>query len=417
MASERVVLPPGVPPLRTLYVYLTGGCNLACRHCWLTPSFHPDGGTGGHLSYELFERAIDEAISLGLQGVKLTGGEPFLHPEILRLVDLLKERKIGLTIETNGTLVTEELARALKERSTLNHISVSIDGSRAVLHDPFRGVAGSFDRAVAGVKALVAAGYRPQIIMSLHAGNVDDIEPLVRMAEGLGAGSAKFNLIQPCGRGEQLTDAGQTLGIGRLVELGRWVERDLQPRCSIGLHYSWPMAFYSLKRLANDSLGVCGIHTILGVLPAGQLAMCGIGEMIPDLCYGRVGENTLGDVWCAHPRLVELRRTVPQRLGGICSRCVVRESCLGNCVADNYHQAQSLCAPFWFCVQADAAGLFPLSRQVPSLSAQGVDGLQLGHSGSSVANSCCESERKSGSTNSESYGGDDEATLLKANGP
>lgn len=365
MASERVVLSPGVPPLRTLYVYLTGGCNLACRHCWLTPSFHPDGGTGGHLSYELFERAIDEAIPLGLQGVKLTGGEPFLHPEVMRLVDLLKDRRIGLTIETNGTLVTEELARALKERSTLTHISVSIDGSRADIHDPFRGVVGSFDRAVAGVKALVAAGYRPQIIMSLHAGNVDDIEPLVRMAEGLGAGSVKFNLVQPCGRGEQLTDAGQALSIEWLIEIGRWVERDLQPRCSIGLHYSWPMAFYSLKRLANDNLGMCGIYTILGVLPAGQLAMCGIGEMIPELCYGQLGVDSLAEVWVSHPMLADLRGTVPGRLEGVCARCLLRESCLGSCVAQNYHESRSLTAAYWFCVQAEASALFPASRLAP----------------------------------------------------
>ena len=299
MAIERAALPSGVPPLRTLYVYLTGGCNLACRHCWLAPSFHPEGGTGGHLPHELFELAIDEAIPLGLRGVKLTGGEPFLHPGILGLVGLLKERGIGLNIETNGTLVTEDMAWALKERGTLGQISVSIDGSRKELHDPFRGVTGSFDRAIAGVGALVAAGHQPQLIMSLHAGNEDDIEPMVRMAEDLGVRSVKFNLIQPCGRGEQLGDAGLTLSIERLVELGRWVEHDLQPRSSIGLHYSWPMAFFSLKRLAGDNRGVCGIHTILGVLPAGQLAMCGIGELIPELCYGQPGG---GSAWRRYGR-------------------------------------------------------------------------------------------------------------------
>lgn len=384
MASDRTTLPPGVPPLRTLYVYLTGGCNLACRHCWLTPTFHPDGGTGGHLPVELFERVLDEAIPLGLQSVKLTGGEPFLHPEILRLVDLLKNRKIGLTIETNGTLVTPELAQALRERSTLNFISVSIDGSRAEIHDPFRGVTGSFERAVDGVKALVAAGYRPQVIMSLHAGNVNDIEPLVRMAESLGAGSVKFNLVQPCGRGEQLSDAGQALPIERLVELGRWVERDLQARCSIGLHYSWPMAFFSLKRLANDSLGVCGIHTILGILPAGQLAMCGIGEMIPELCYGQLGVDSLAEVWASHPMLVDLRKTVPGRLEGICARCLMRESCLGSCVAQNYHESRSLRAAYWFCERAEAAGVFPHSRLRPE-DRTGVDRLHESGSDSIVS--------------------------------
>ncbi|MCU0690162.1 MAG: SynChlorMet cassette radical SAM/SPASM protein ScmF [Polyangiaceae bacterium] len=371
MASERVVLPPGVPPLRTLYVYLTGGCNLACRHCWLTPSFHPDGGTGGHLPYELFERAIDEAIPLGLQGVKLTGGEPFLHPEILRLVGLLKARRIGLTIETNGTLVTEELALALKERSTLNHISVSIDGSHAELHDPFRGVAGSFDRAVSGVKALVAAGYRPQIIMSLHVGNVDDVEPLVRMAEGLGAGSVKFNPVQPCGRGEQLGGVQHALTVGQLVDLGYWIDKELQMRSSVGVYFSWPIAFHSLKRLNAGNFGTCGIHSILGVLPAGELAMCGIGTLVTDLCYGQLGVDQLREVWLSHPILTGLRRSIPSQLEGICSRCLLREACLGYCVAENYHHSESLTAPFWFCQQAEILGLFPGTRLVASMPSDG----------------------------------------------
>src|SRR5215471_13831294 len=63
-----------VPPLRTFYLYLTAGCNLACRHCWISPRYQANGGTGGHLDLTLLERAIVEAKPLGLQSVKLTGG-------------------------------------------------------------------------------------------------------------------------------------------------------------------------------------------------------------------------------------------------------------------------------------------------------------------------------------------------------
>jgi MoaA/NifB/PqqE/SkfB family radical SAM enzyme len=166
MPIERIELPAGCPPLNTYYVYLTAGCNLACRHCWLAPKFQPDGGTGGHLDYDLFALAIEEGLPLGLGHVKLTGGEPLLHPDFTRMIDLLKEKEIGLTVETNGTLLTASLARYLKEKSTLGHISVSIDGAEAETHDDFRGVEGSFESACQGVRYLVEVGYRPQIIMS-----------------------------------------------------------------------------------------------------------------------------------------------------------------------------------------------------------------------------------------------------------
>lgn len=195
MVDRSFQLSEGVPPLNTFYVYLTSGCNLACRHCWLAPTYQANGGTGGHLDYDLLALAIEEGLPLGLRHVKLTGGEPLLHPDFLRIVDILNEKNIGLSIETNGTLMTEPLAYYLKEKSTLGFISVSLDGATKETHDPFRGVNGSFEKTVQGVRFLVDVGYRPQVIMSIHAGNVDEIEDLVHLAESLGAGSVKFNLI------------------------------------------------------------------------------------------------------------------------------------------------------------------------------------------------------------------------------
>ena len=144
------------------------------------------------MDYDLFAIAIEEGLPLGLRSIKSTGGEPLLHPDFIRIVDLIKEKGLGLTIETNGTLMTESLAHYLKEKSTLGHISVSLDGACAATHDPFRGVKGSFDKAVQGIRYLAEVGFRPQVIMSLHTGNVEEIESLVHLAESLGAGSVNL---------------------------------------------------------------------------------------------------------------------------------------------------------------------------------------------------------------------------------
>jgi len=355
-------LPEGAPLLNSYYVYLTAGCNLACKHCWLAPAFQRNGGTGGHLDYDLFALALEEGLPLGLNHVKLTGGEPLLHPDLLRMVDLLKEKGLSLNVETNGTLLTRSLARYLRDKSTLSHISVSLDGAKPETHDPFRGVEGCFESACQGVRYLVEAGYRPQVIMSLHPGNVDEMEALVRLAEELGAGSVKFNIIQPTGRGELMTERGQVLDVRRMIELGKWVEGDLQKRTAIPLHYSWPMAFYGLKQLQNRS-GTCNIHNILGILPTGHLAMCGIGTQEKDLVYGHLAVNNLREIWTSNSVLLCLRDLIPVKLEGICSNCIFRDRCLGNCVAQNYQADGSLVAPFWFCHQANEAGFFPVSRQ------------------------------------------------------
>src|SRR5450756_565917 len=76
----------GMRTINTLYFYLTEGCNLACRHCWMGPRFDATGNHYPTLPVELFETAIREAKPLGLTGVKLTGGEPLLHPHFTRLL-------------------------------------------------------------------------------------------------------------------------------------------------------------------------------------------------------------------------------------------------------------------------------------------------------------------------------------------
>jgi SynChlorMet cassette radical SAM/SPASM protein ScmF len=188
-----------LPPLRSIYFYLTEGCNLACRHCWIAPKFDAEG-TYPTLPIDLFETAIREAKPLGLQIVKLTGGEPLMHPDFINLLEIIRQEGLGLTIETNGVLCTSEKAAEIA-KSKNRSVSVSFDGANADTHEWVRGVVGSFKNASQGVKNLVDAGISPQIIMTIMRKNLDQVEAVVRMAENLGAGSVKFNFVQPVARG------------------------------------------------------------------------------------------------------------------------------------------------------------------------------------------------------------------------
>ncbi|MBU4384261.1 MAG: radical SAM protein, partial [Proteobacteria bacterium] len=96
--------------INTLYFYLTEGCNLACRHCWMGPRFETKDSHHATLPVELFETAIREAKPLGLSGVKLTGGEPLLHPHFNTLLEIVRREDLRLTVETNGLLCTPEIS-------------------------------------------------------------------------------------------------------------------------------------------------------------------------------------------------------------------------------------------------------------------------------------------------------------------
>ncbi len=358
------ILPDGVPPLTTFYLYLTSGCNLCCRHCWITPSFV--GGqpsTAEYLDVELLRRAIAEAKPLGLASVKLTGGEPLLHPHFRQVVDLLTAEGLSITLETNGTLLDKPLTRHLKEHTGTWFVAVSLDGPSPAVHDPFRGVTGSFAAAVAGIKHLVAAGYRPQIIMSLHRGNIQYVEETIRLAVELGAGSVKFNPVMSSGRGIGMHERGEALTAVEVLALAHQVRGSLQQRTPIRLILSTPPALYTVEELLQSGLdGECSIRHVLGILGSGEMALCGIGRTVPELCFGNLGEVSVREAWTENLLLRQLRQELDGAYPGLCGDCIHTAGCLTYCAAQNYQDNGRLISPTWLCAQAYAEGLFPVSR-------------------------------------------------------
>jgi SynChlorMet cassette radical SAM/SPASM protein ScmF len=360
---------PKTYPLNQLYFYLTEGCNLRCRHCWIAPKFQDKRRSYPSLSIDLFKSIVEQAKPLGLSGVKLTGGEPLLHPDIIEFIEYIRDEGLHLTVETNGVLCTPEIARKIGECKN-PFVSVSLDGADAEMHEWMRGVSGCFETSLEGVKNLVNEGIKPQIIMSIVRRNKDHMERLVRLAESLGAKSVKFNPTMPIARGEKLHDRGDTLAIEELVKLGSWVENGLSDATNLRLSYDHPVAFRPLGKMfgdTGDGCSTCGIIGILGVLSDGSFALCGIGANMPELVFGHAETDRLKDVWETTGILKELREGLTNRLEGICGDCLMKDLCLGSCIAQNYYTNKNLWAPFWYCEEAGKAGLFPETRKRPVL--------------------------------------------------
>ncbi|MCD4741723.1 MAG: radical SAM protein [Desulfobacteraceae bacterium] len=364
--KKELNLPEGVPPLGSFYLYLTTGCNLCCRHCWINPVFEKGvPSPGEYIDFKLLKDAVKTGKTLGLSNAKLTGGEPLLHPQFIDIVDFFHEQKIPLTMETNGTLIDKETAIHLKKNSSLWHISVSLDSPRADYHDWFRGVKGAFEKAVQGIKHLVTAGFHPQIIMCPHKGNLHEIDDLVKLAVDLGAGSVKFNPINGVGRGKTFQEKGDSLNFDETMNLVHYINNDLQQKTPIKLISLLPPALHSIKELLvmGRHSGTCRVINILGILGSGEMALCGIGQTIPDLCFGTLGKNDLRDVWINHPRLKELREGLTGEFPGICGDCIHSSTCFMHCVAQNYIENGKLLSPDSMCMETEKRGLFPDSRR------------------------------------------------------
>jgi SynChlorMet cassette radical SAM/SPASM protein ScmF len=275
-------------------------------------------------------------------------------------VTLINEAGLDITLETNGTLIDTNLAEFLNQEQ-VGFISVSLDGAVAETHEALRLVAGSYNQAISGIKSLVDVGFHPQIICTLHRDNLSQITQIVKLAESLGCGSVKFNILQQIGRGERFAyEAG--LGVPEVIQLFHYVENEVTPHHKVQVHFDIPIAFYPIRKLMDDNLSHCSITHVLGMLAGGELSLCGIGVNVTELIYGKIEEDDLKKVWCCAPGLQQLRELIPDNLEGVCGQCLHRNICYGSCAA-NYYSSGRVNSAYFFCDIADSIGLFPMSRK------------------------------------------------------
>ena len=141
-------------------------CNLTCSHCFI--SCGPTNRTFELISIEQVLNTLEESEKLGVKEYYFTGGEPFIHPHMVEVLEATLE--IGpATVLTNATILkhkhVERLAKA-EARSTYSlEFRVSIDGYSPEMNDPIRGK-GTFKKAMNGVKLLLDHGFLPIITVA-----------------------------------------------------------------------------------------------------------------------------------------------------------------------------------------------------------------------------------------------------------
>ncbi|HEX7252074.1 MAG TPA: radical SAM protein [Thermoanaerobaculia bacterium] len=160
---------PAVPlvALDTLWFQVAGTlCNLKCTHCFISCS--PTNHSHEMLTLEQVRERLREAIPLGVREYYFTGGEPFMVPDILAMIDE-SLRQGPVSVLTNGLLLTPERCRKLKTISEAGEYSfdvrISIDGYTAEVNDPIRG-AGTFEKILAGIHHLADAGLNPVVTVT-----------------------------------------------------------------------------------------------------------------------------------------------------------------------------------------------------------------------------------------------------------
>lgn len=159
--------------LDTLWFQVAGTvCNLACSHCFISCS--PTNHTHELLSLDDVLPYLEEGAALGVKEYYFTGGEPFLNPDMEKILQATLE--VGpANVLTNGLLLDAERCRRLAGYAEASDYSldlrVSLDGYDASQNDPIRGE-GTFGRVLQGVSNLIRAGLNPVLtVTEVHGEN------------------------------------------------------------------------------------------------------------------------------------------------------------------------------------------------------------------------------------------------------
>lgn len=185
-----------------LSVLLTRRCPLRCTYC------SQQGRASKALDFDLptLERLLADARRLGFVYVSLTGGEPLCHPAFKEVLELIRDSGLWVFLETNGRLLTLQIARQLGEvaRQTTVRVSVSLDSVDPERHDHCRGP-GAHAAAVAAIRTLRDEGLTLQVCKAIIPDELTEgwrLDPFLAFCRELGVARVDVGRIVPIGRGD-----------------------------------------------------------------------------------------------------------------------------------------------------------------------------------------------------------------------
>lgn len=182
---------------RKALLQITERCNLHCAHCFVSST--SDGADMDVAAIR--ELVIPRLASARVRRLTLTGGEPFVHPELLEIVRLAREAEMSVGICTNATCISDEQIEALVELGDV-HVNVSLDGFRAESHGRFRGDPESFQVTVATTRRLAEAKLLQGFLSTPNAlTGPDDYLDLASFAAAVDANYLLMNPLSAFGRG------------------------------------------------------------------------------------------------------------------------------------------------------------------------------------------------------------------------
>jgi radical SAM protein with 4Fe4S-binding SPASM domain len=305
---------------------VTRDCNLHCIHC---SAAHK--GRGKELSVSTVKKILQEAKSMGLKKVGLTGGEPFRNRErLMQIADFCRNKlSVPIHIHSNGTLITEQDAKWIRRIDA--EITIALYGSTSSIHENITCKKDSFSDTLRGLKRLVDAKANVCVYFVPMRQNLHSVESLIEMVEHEGIKRFRVLSLSPTGRAKaqfdklELTDEETQNLNDELMKIKNRTSVELsagfctsQDLPGLNILKGHEQCYAAENRIHIDTFGnvfPCTASSGWILFSAGNL---------------QIPENTLKSIWNNSPLLQFFRdfhRNPPTK----CTSCNEHENCMSGC--------------------------------------------------------------------------------------
>jgi len=319
----------------------TRRCNLKCVHCYAR-ALEEEGVDA--ITTEQAKAMIDDLAAYGAPVMLFSGGEPLMRRDLTELTRHAVGKGMRAVISTNGTLISRDKARELKEVG-LSYVGISLDGGEAV-HDAFRKVPGSFKRAVQGIENCQAEGLKVGLRFTIYKRNQGEVPVLFDLVRDLEVPRICFYHLVYSGRGsdlmkEDLSHAETRAVLDLIMDRTRELFDQGRPKevLTVDNHADGPYLWMRLQRENPERAGK--VFELLQ-FNEGNNSGRGIGciswdgQVHPDQfwrnhTFGNVLERPFSAIW-DDPGIELLRKLKDKKahVGGRCAKCRFLNICGGN---------------------------------------------------------------------------------------
>lgn len=357
IAEYGITVPQKLPAPFLVVWNFTNMCNLKCKHCYQ----RADKSMPDELALNEKIAVVDQLDRAYVAALAFSGGEPLIHPDFFAVARKASSRGMYISVATNGTMITRELARKLKEVG-VNYVEISLDSSNPRRHDNFRGVSGAWEKAVRGIRSCVEEGLATGVAVTLTKMNYDEMEEIVDLCEDLGVKRVIFFNFIPTGRGSDIVSWDLTcdereealktiykLAISRKLEvmstapqLARVALQESCGRTVAPTHFAMGSDPGTLA--LAEFIGGCGAGRIYAAIePNGDVTPC----VFMPIKVGNLRHESFEDLWNKSPIFLKLRER--SAFEEPCGRCQYRFVC-GGCRARAYAYVGYITGPDPGCI-------------------------------------------------------------------